>query len=70
MNPRRTGPAGILLPLLLLPFVSCRSPGPAPAGTGVGEVARDIAGVDLDGVAFKLSDYRGKVVFLDFWGDW
>ena len=30
----------------------------------------DIAGVDLDGVAFKLSDYKGKVIFLDFWGDW
>ena len=23
-----------------------------------------------DGVKFKLSDYRGKVVVLDFWGDW
>jgi hypothetical protein len=37
---------------------------------GVGIVAPDIEGTDLDGVAFKLSDYRGKVVFLDFWGDW
>ena len=25
---------------------------------------------DLAGVEFKLSDYRGKVVFLDFWGHW
>jgi hypothetical protein len=37
---------------------------------GVGIVAPDIEGSDLDGVAFKLSDYRGKVIFLDFWGDW
>ncbi|HEB54305.1 MAG TPA: hypothetical protein ENI87_13720 [bacterium] len=37
---------------------------------GVGCTAPDIEGVDLDGVAFKLSDYRGKVIFLDFWGDW
>ena len=37
---------------------------------GVGNVAPDIEGSDLDGVAFKLSDYKGKVVFLDFWGDW
>jgi hypothetical protein len=37
---------------------------------GAGNVAPDIEGADLDGVAFKLSDYRGKVVFLDFWGDW
>lgn len=37
---------------------------------GVGCTAPDIEGVDLDGVAFKLSDYKGKVIFLDFWGDW
>ena len=37
---------------------------------GIGQVAPDISAVDLDGVAFKLSDYKGKVVFLDFWGDW
>lgn len=37
---------------------------------GAGNVAPDIVGTDLDGVEFKLSDYRGKVVFLDFWGDW
>jgi hypothetical protein len=32
--------------------------------------APDIEGTDLDGVPFKLSDFRGKVVLLDFWGDW
>ena len=37
---------------------------------GIGCTAPDIEGVDLDGVAFKLSDYKGKVIFLDFWGDW
>jgi hypothetical protein len=36
----------------------------------VGQVAPDIEGSDLSGVAFKLSDYRGKVVLLDFWGNW
>ncbi len=36
----------------------------------VGKIAPDIAGPDIDGVDFKLSDYRGKVVMLDFWGDW
>ncbi|MFO0984637.1 MAG: hypothetical protein U1E76_23420 [Planctomycetota bacterium] len=36
----------------------------------IGAVAPNIEGKDLDGVAFKLSDYRGKVVMLDFWGDW
>lgn len=36
----------------------------------VGMNAPEIEGVDLDQVAFKLSDYRGKVVLLDFWGNW
>jgi len=36
----------------------------------IGMLAPDIEGADLDGVAFKLSDYRGKVVVLDFWGHW
>jgi hypothetical protein len=33
----------------------------------VGKEAPDIAGEDQDGKRFKLSDYRGKVVLLDFW---
>jgi cytochrome oxidase Cu insertion factor (SCO1/SenC/PrrC family) len=40
------------------------------SGPAVGQVAPDIEGDDLDGVPFKLSDYRGKVVVLDFWGNW
>ena len=36
----------------------------------IGCTAPDIVATDLDGVEFKLSDYRGKIVFLDFWGDW
>jgi len=39
-------------------------------GTTVGKVALEISGEDIDGVPFKLSDYRGKVVVLDFWGHW
>lgn len=39
-------------------------------GTEVGLLAPEINGEDLDGVPFKLSDYRGKVVMLDFYGDW
>lgn len=36
----------------------------------IGMTAPDIVGEDIDGVGFKLSDYRGKVVVLDFWGFW
>ncbi len=37
---------------------------------GVGKVAPEIEAEDIDGKSFKLSEYRGKVVLLDFWGNW
>jgi len=36
----------------------------------IGARAPEIVGKDLDGVEMRLSDYRGKVVVLDFWGHW
>jgi hypothetical protein len=33
----------------------------------VGKSAPEVEGVDQDGQKFKLSDYKGKVVLLDFW---
>ena len=36
----------------------------------IGSVALEIQGTDTEGRKMKLSDYRGKVVVLDFWGDW
>ena len=36
----------------------------------VGLEAPEIEGSDLDEIGFKLSDYRGKVVMLDFRGHW
>ena len=36
----------------------------------VGKLAPEVEGEDVDGRRFKLSDYRGKVVMIDFWGDW
>lgn len=53
-----------------------RLPAPEPpspavaAGSLVGQAALEINGNDLDGVPMRLSDYRGKVVVLDFWGHW
>jgi hypothetical protein len=37
---------------------------------GIGKPAPEIDGEDVDGKKLKLSDYRGKVILLDFWGDW
>jgi peroxiredoxin len=36
----------------------------------VGREAPDIVGRDANGQEFKLSDYRGRVVMLDFFADW
>lgn len=36
----------------------------------IGKTAPEIEGEDIDGKPMKLSDFKGKVVVLDFWGDW
>jgi cytochrome oxidase Cu insertion factor (SCO1/SenC/PrrC family) len=62
-----------VLPVLILglPLASCSQSGPT-VGTrvAIGALAPEIQGTDADGKSFKLSDYRGKVVMLDFWGNW
>jgi hypothetical protein len=37
---------------------------------GIDKPAPEITGEDIDGKPLKLSDYKGKVVVLDFWGHW
>ncbi len=39
-------------------------------GTGLGDLIPEIEGKDFDGERFALSDYEGKVLMIDFWGDW
>ena len=36
----------------------------------IGKTAPDIEGEDQDGKKFRLSDYKGKVVLLDFWSQY
>ena len=36
----------------------------------VGMAVPDFTAKDIEGAEFKLSDYKGKVVLLDFWGFW
>lgn len=36
----------------------------------VGRIAPDFSGKTIDGFEFDLSDYKGKVVMLDFYGFW
>jgi len=37
---------------------------------GIGKTAPEIEGQDVNGKTLRLSEYRGKVVVLNFWGDW
>jgi thiol-disulfide isomerase/thioredoxin len=39
-------------------------------GVGVGDLASDFVISDFDGERLRLSDYRGKVVYLNFWATW
>ena len=41
-----------------------------PGMVNVGELAPDFTIKDQAGKEIKLSDYRGKVVFLNFWATW
>jgi hypothetical protein len=52
------------------PPVKKGPPANAKVGLAVGNLAPEIQGEDADGNVFKLSDYRGKVVVLDFWATW
>jgi cytochrome oxidase Cu insertion factor (SCO1/SenC/PrrC family) len=61
---------GVLGPTPAAAQVPASSSVNAKVGFEIGNLAPEIQGEDLDGVKFKLSDYRGKVVVLDFWGDW
>jgi cytochrome oxidase Cu insertion factor (SCO1/SenC/PrrC family) len=51
----------LFLSASLLGFAGCSS------GTDVGGAAPDFSLKDLDGDPVKLSDFRGKVVLLNFW---
>ena len=38
--------------------------------TDMAKLAPEIVGIDAEGQKFRLSDYRGKVVLLDFWASY
>ena len=57
-------------PTVVRELVSAPGQGSRESGPRIGEPAPEIAGEDTDGVPFVLSDYRGKVVVLVFWGFW
>ena len=55
---------------LFKPYPTAQQAIAAQAGSRVGQRFPDLAFKRPDGMASKLSDYRGKIVFLHFWGAW
>ena len=41
-----------------------------PSDLQIGKPVPEIVGQRVDGEPMRLSDFRGKVIVLDFWGDW
>ncbi len=71
----------VLLGLLVAPGCTSsaadiiREPGPPPPdklppAVVVGRLAPDFILTDLEGNTVTLSDFRGKVVFINFWATW
>ena len=75
-SPRRVLWVLLVLVLLALVFQGCDSApapeagNPAAGRPAVGKPAPDFTLKDLDGNTVSLSDFRGKVVFLNFWATW
>lgn len=53
----------LFIPVLFMAFTS-------PLPSNVGFKAPEFKLKDLNGKEVKLSDYKGKVVLLDFWATW
>lgn len=56
--------------LLLGLLAGCKKKEEAPAVRTVGKLAPDFVLKDTKGVTWRLSDLRGKVVFVNFWATW
>ncbi len=65
---------GLAIVLLLVGFSLMRSTPrvqrPGPARVAVGSVAPDFSFPGLDGKTMRLSQFRGKVVFVNIWATW
>jgi len=51
-------------------YVMSRRATPKPRSAASGNLAPDFTVIDLDGHKLTLSDFKGKVVLLNFWATW
>ncbi|MCU0480413.1 MAG: TlpA family protein disulfide reductase [Anaerolineae bacterium] len=62
--------AGIVSAIAIFLIYALANPAPAPATTNIGDVAPDFTTTTPTGDPIRLSDFRGQVVFLNFWATW
>jgi peroxiredoxin len=70
MSSKRIIIYGIVALCLLGLYLVGRRTVQKPKSAVSGNAAPDFAVTDIDGKKLSLSDYRGKVVLLDFWATW
>ncbi len=70
MSSKRLIIYGIVALCLLGLYLAGRRTAQKPKATASGNLAPDFTLTDIDGKKLSLSDYRGKVVLLDFWATW
>jgi len=70
MSSKRILIYGIVALCLLGLYVAGRRTAQKPKPTASGNFAPDFTVTDIDGRKLTLSDYKGKVVLLDFWATW
>ena len=70
MSSKRIIIYGIVALCLIGIYVAGRRTAQKPKPTTSGNTAPDFTVTDIDGKKLSLSDYRGKVVLLDFWATW
>jgi peroxiredoxin len=70
MSSKRLIIYGIVAICLLGLYFAGRHKAHTPKVAATGSSAPDFSVTDIDGKKFSLSDYRGKVVLLDFWATW
>jgi cytochrome c biogenesis protein CcmG, thiol:disulfide interchange protein DsbE len=58
----------VALAILVIGWIALRPS--APNRAGASKLAPDFSLTDLSGHPLRLSDYRGKVVIVDFWATW
>jgi cytochrome c biogenesis protein CcmG, thiol:disulfide interchange protein DsbE len=70
MSSKRLIIYGIVALCLMGLYIAGRRKATSSKVTASGNVAPDFAVTDIDGRKLNLSDFRGKVVLLDFWATW